>query len=268
MILSDYLENALLDHLLKNTPYTKPSLYFALFTSDPGESGVSGELTIGQLGYTRKQVTNDNTNFPPCSITGAASKSNATAIVFGPCATTSWGTVTHWAVYDAASAGNMLCHGALAESRTVVVGDSPKFSAGSFVITVTNTGGGGLTTLAQRKLLDHVFGGPSYTPPSSVFTGLGTALTGEVMTEWTESTYARQETAFDSASSGMTKNAAAETYTADVADGLNDTITHIGIYDAVNSGNLLAVGPISSPFTVADDDSVTLADEAFTVTFQ
>lgn len=267
MILSDYLENALLDHLLKNTAYTKPALYFGLFTADPGESGVTGELTIGSLGYARKQVTNDNTNFPPCAITGAAIKTNATAIVFGP-ASGSWGTVTHWALYDASTAGNMLCHGALAESRTVVSGDSPKFSAGTLSITATNTGGGGLTALAQRKLLDHVFGGPSYTPPAAVFTGLGTALTGEVMTEWTESTYARQETGFDSASAGMSKNAAQETYTGDVADSLDATITHFGIYDAVTSGNLLAVGPISSPFVAANDDSVTLADEALTVTFQ
>lgn len=268
MILSDYLENKLLDHLLKNTAYTQPALYFALFTADPGESGVTSELTIGANGYTRKLVTNDNTNFPPCAVTGSATKTNATTIIFPTCATAAWGTITHWALYDASTAGNMLAHGALAESRTVAVGDSPKFAIGTLAITAANTSGGGLTEFAKRKLLDHVFGGPAYTPAATIYTGLLIGYTDEAtVEEWADASYARQATAFDSAASGATKNAAQEDYSADVVTAAIE-ITHFAVYDSLTSGNLLAVGPLSSSFTVAADDTVSLADEAFTVTFQ
>lgn len=266
MILSDYLENKLLDHLLRNTAYSKPAtLYFALFTADPGESGVTGEVSGGS--YARAAVTNDNTNFPQCALTGTPAKTNGTTITF-PTASASWGTVTHWAIYDAASGGtNMIAHGALPASRVVSSGDTPKFAIGALSITATNSSGGGLTEFAIRKLLDHTFGGPSYTPAATIYVGLGTALTGETLTEWVESSYARQDTAFDAASGGVTQNTALETFSASVADG-SATLTHYGVWDDVSAGNLLVVGGLSTSRNVAISDAVTAAIGAMTVTFQ
>jgi hypothetical protein len=265
MILSDYLENKLLDHLLKNTAYTKPDLYFALLTAAPSDSGGGTECTGGS--YARKQITNDNTSFPQCAVFGTPKKSNAVAIAF-PTATAAWGTVTHWAVYDASTSGNLLIHGPLASANSVSSGDTPSIAVGQISITATNSGGGGLTTYAIRKLLDHVFGGPSYAPANPIYTGLGIALTGETLTEWADNNYSRQETGFDSASSGVSVNSDAETYNADVTPAGEATLAYFAIFDGVSVGNLLAVGPLSTSRSATTGSSVALSDGAFSVSFQ
>lgn len=261
--LSDYLEDKLLDHLLRNTAYSKPAtLYFALFTSDPGESGVSGEVSGGS--YARASATNDNVRFPACSASGTPTKTNGTIITF-PTATAAWGTITHWAVYDASSGGtNMLAHGALATSRVVASGDTPRLAAGAVSLTMSNAVSGGLTDFAKRKLLDHVFGGPSYTPPATIYTGLGTALSGETLTEWGDSSYTRQATAFDAPSGGACVNTSAEQYSASVADAAV-TLTHFGVWDDSGAGNLLAVGPLGSSRSIVLTDTVDLQDSNLSV---
>lgn len=266
--LSDYLENKLLDHLLRNTAYTQPAtLYFALFTADPGESGVTGELTIGTGAYARAAITNNNVNFPQCAASGTPTKTNGAAIQF-PTATTAWGTVTHWAIYDVASTGtNMLMHGALTTPRYIASGDTPKIAAGALSITISNATSGGLTEYAQRKLLDHVFGGPTYTPAATVYSGLGTSLSGEFISEWTESSYDRKSTTFGAASGGVVSNSGAVTFTTSVLDG-TATLNSFGIWDDPTAGNLLFVGPVSTARTVNNGDTANIAIAGFTATLQ
>jgi hypothetical protein len=264
--LSDYLENALLNHLLRNSAYSQPAtLYFALFTADPGESGVSGEVSGGS--YARAAVTNNNVNFPQCAASGTPTKTNGTTITF-PTATAAWGSVTHWAIYDTNSGGtNMLMHGSLSSTRYVASGDTPKIAAGALSITVTNATSGGLTDFTKRKLLDHVFGGPTYTPAGTVYLGLGTSVSGESITEWDESSYNRQAAAFDAASGGACVNSDAETFTASVLDG-EATLSAFGVWDDATAGNLLVVGPLSTSRTVQIGDTALIPDSGFTVTLQ
>lgn len=266
--LSDYLENKLLDHLVKATAYTPAAtLYVGLFTSDPGESGVTGELTIGTGAYARASVTNNNVNFPQCPATGTPIKTNGTVIQF-PTASANWGTVTHWAIYDAASTGtNMLAHGALAVQRNIVAGDSPKIAVGAFTFQFTNATSGGLTEYAQRKLLDHVFGGPTYTSPATVYVGLSTAISGETLSEWTESSYDRKAIAFSSASAGVSANSGTVTFTTNVVDGAAN-LNSFGIWDDVNTGNLLLAGPVSTARTVQIGDTANFTAGTFNATLQ
>lgn len=265
--LSDYLENKLLDHLLRNTAYSKPAtLYFALFTADPGESGVSGEVSGGS--YARVAVTNDNVRFPQCAGSGTPTKANATIISF-PTATAAWGTATHWAIYDASSGGtNMLAHGALATTRSIVSGDSPRLAVGEVSFTMNNAVAGGLTDFAKRKLLDHVFGGPSYTPPVTIYTGLGTDLTAGVITEYTDPNYARQATAFDAAVAGESLNTAVEAYCAAGVASVTATLTCFGVWDGPPSGNLLAAGDLGTSITVAVTDTVSLPIGSLSISLQ
>jgi hypothetical protein len=254
--LSDYLENELLDHILRNSAYARPAtLYFALFTGDPGESGATGEVSGGS--YARAAVTNNATNFPPCSATGTPVKTNGVAVQF-PTASASWGTVTHWAIYDhATNTTNMLAHGAVSSPNAIASGKTPRFAPGVFSLSATNGANGGMTAFAIRSLLDHVFGGPTYTPAATVYTGLGTALSGETLTEWADSSYARSATAFDAASGGVCLNTAAETFSASVA--VSATLTHYGIWDDAGAGNLLFVGSLATSRVPAIADSVTAA---------
>lgn len=128
---SDYLENTLLDEVFGGTNYAPAAThYFALFTAAPSDSGGGTEVAGGS--YTRKSVTNNTTNYPNAS---GGTKSNGTAVTFVT-STGSWGTITHFAIFDASTSGNMLAWGALAASKTVGSGDTFNIAIGDLTITL------------------------------------------------------------------------------------------------------------------------------------
>lgn len=124
--LSNYLENALCNHVFRNSALTAPAaVYVALYTSDPTDAD-SGTEVSGNA-YARQAVT-----------FGAPSNgviSNTGAVTF-PTATGSWGTITHFGIRDAATVGNLLVYGALTASKTVASGDSIQFAVGQLSITL------------------------------------------------------------------------------------------------------------------------------------
>ena len=127
---SDYLENKLLDHVLGNVAYTAPTtVYVALYTVAPADSGGGTEVSGG--GYARVAVANNSTNWPAAS---GGSKSNGVDITF-PTATADWGTVVAFGIFDASTGGNLLYWATLTTSKSVLNGDTAKFSAGSITIT-------------------------------------------------------------------------------------------------------------------------------------
>lgn len=139
--MSDYLENKLIDHIFRDTAYTKPTtIYVALFTAAPSDSGGGTEVSGGS--YARVQVGPSQTAWTQTQGgTGSASSGtggltdNAADITF-PAPTANWGSITHFGVFDASTGGNLLIHGALTTAKTVNNGDpAPKFTAGDLDIT-------------------------------------------------------------------------------------------------------------------------------------
>jgi hypothetical protein len=132
---SNYLENKVLDHVLTATSYTAPTTrYLALFTNTSGSAAANleaGTLTDEVSGsgtaYTRKAIT-----FAAAS--GGSSASNAT-VTFDT-ATANWGTITHVAVMDASSSGNVLFYGAVTTSKTIETGDTFQVSSGNLTISL------------------------------------------------------------------------------------------------------------------------------------
>ena len=120
---SDYLEDELLDHVFGKGSFAPPTIYVALSTADPLDSG-SGLAEPSGNGYARVQTTGTDWN----AASGGAID-NANAITFNE-ATGSWGTITHFVLMDAASGGNLLVHGALSTSKSISSGDTVKFAAG------------------------------------------------------------------------------------------------------------------------------------------
>ena len=123
--LSDYAENELLDHLLGTGSFTMPSaVYVGLSTASFNDDNSGTELSGNN--YTRKAIT-----------FGAASSgtaSNNAAVEFNA-ATGSWGTVSHFGIFDAASSGNLLIHGALTASKVIASGDILKIAVSDMSIT-------------------------------------------------------------------------------------------------------------------------------------
>lgn len=261
---SNYLENKINDHVLTNTAYSPAAtLYLSLHTGDPGESGTSSEVSGGS--YARVAITNNTTYFPVCASTGTPTKLNGQPIAF-PTSTASWGTITHWALYDASSGGtNMIAHGSFATPRNVASGKTMRVSAGGISITLGSISAGGMTDYLKRKVLDHVFGAVTYTPAATLYVGLGTSLVGESIAEWDDANYTRQACAFDVSSGGITQNAAAESFLTPDAAGTTATITHFGIWDDVTLGNLLYVGSLTSSKVVVLGDTFGLPDGGLSI---
>jgi len=127
---SDYLENELLDHTLKNLAFTSPAaVYVALATASFADdnSGTANEISTTGTAYARQAAT-----FAAAS--GGSASTSAT--ITYPTATANWGTITHFGIYDASTAGNLLYHGALTASKVINNGDTFEIQAGNLTVTL------------------------------------------------------------------------------------------------------------------------------------
>lgn len=122
---SNYLELQVAKWCWGADSVTRPTAwYLALFTSDPADDNSGTEVSGGA--YARKSISLTTTANP---VTGPTVQQVFTA------SGAAWGTVTHWAIFDAVSAGNQLGHGALTASKNVTDGDSITFDIGSLTLT-------------------------------------------------------------------------------------------------------------------------------------
>jgi hypothetical protein len=133
---SQYLENANLNWFRGTTyPAVPGTLYIALFTTAPVNGSDSSAVEVSGTSYVRKSFTPNSTNFAaPSGAAPATSASGANFVFATPGG--SWGTVVGWAIYDAASMGNMLCYGAFS-GVAVGSGDTVEFLSGNLTLSVS-----------------------------------------------------------------------------------------------------------------------------------
>ena len=123
--MSDYLENKLLNHVLRNTAYTSPStVYLGLSTGSFGDDNSGTELSGNN--YSRVSIAFD------AASSGATD--NTSNVEFAA-ASGSWGSVSHYGIFDASSSGNLLIHGAFSAAKTIASGDILRINAGELDIT-------------------------------------------------------------------------------------------------------------------------------------
>ncbi len=123
---SNYLENKVLDHVLRNTSYTSPTtVYVGLFTSDPTDAGSGTEVSGGSYARQALSVT-----------TASGGIVTSSADVTFPQATASWGTISHIGVLDALTSGNLLMHTPLTTAKTIDNGDILKITSGNLTVTL------------------------------------------------------------------------------------------------------------------------------------
>ena len=128
---SDYTENLVLTLLLTNGSATRPTAwYVGLFTAAPSDTGGGTEVT----GNAYARVATGTIGVSGTSPTTAT---NSAAIEFAAASGGNWGTVTHAAIFDASTSGNMLAWAALTTSRTINDGDVFRIPASSLTITLT-----------------------------------------------------------------------------------------------------------------------------------
>lgn len=104
--ISNTFENRMLDWVnFVGTPTRPSGVWVALHTADPGETGsLAAEVTTSGTAYARQSVTFGT------AASGAASNTNT--ITFAV-ATANYGTLSHFSICDASSAGNVIWYGPL-----------------------------------------------------------------------------------------------------------------------------------------------------------
>jgi hypothetical protein len=127
--MSDYLEDALLSHVLDGVSMTSPtSVYVGIHNTDPTDADSGTEVTGGA--YARVTMTGGWT----VSGTTPTEATNTAAIEFPTATDGTWGEATHFGIYDAATTGNLLIHGQLTDPKTIGDGDTFEFAIGNLVV--------------------------------------------------------------------------------------------------------------------------------------
>ena len=143
--MTDYLENKLLDWLIRGQTLTQlTNVYVSLHTASCSDSSTGTEVTGGS--YARVTVAAAMAQWAGTQSAGSTTASTGTggttsnngAITF-PAPTANWGTVTHFGLFDASSGGNQLFCAALTTSKTVNNGDAaPSFAAAALTVQIDN----------------------------------------------------------------------------------------------------------------------------------
>lgn len=124
---SDYLEDAILNYVFRNTGTpTSANVYLSLHTT-PGPSDAGSANEISGNGYARQAITFG------ASASGAIS--NTAAVEF-TASGGDFGTIVAIGIWDAASAGNMIAWDGIT-SATVTDGDTISFPIGDIDISLT-----------------------------------------------------------------------------------------------------------------------------------
>lgn len=125
---SDYLETKVLNHVFGGTSYTAPTtLYVALYTAAPSDSGGGTEVTTSGTAYARQSMA---------FTTSGGTTSNTSAVEYAT-ATADYGTVVAMGIFDASTSGNLLAYGTLTTSKSVSSGDVFRFNASAVDVTLT-----------------------------------------------------------------------------------------------------------------------------------
>lgn len=148
---SNYLENEVLDHILGEGArnFTSPAtLFVALFSNSGGsaatalESGTNDTTSSANWGY--YEINNGSYARQAIDFAAASSGSaSSSSTVTFPQATADYDTagsqgniITHIAVVDGSTGGNVLFYGALGTTKTVTNGDTFQINSGSLTISL------------------------------------------------------------------------------------------------------------------------------------
>jgi hypothetical protein len=124
--ISDYLENALLDHSLGTSAFAHAAqIYCALYTVAPSDAGGGTEVTGN--GYARQAI-----NFGAAA-GGAASNSGQIEFTASG---GNWGTIVAIGLFDAVTDGNLHWHGTLTANKTINDGDTFRIAVGNLDVSL------------------------------------------------------------------------------------------------------------------------------------
>ena len=256
MYASNYFE-ALMLNLMKSQSITAPAkLYLGLFLSNPGDDGSSG-TEISYTGYERQEIT-----FSAPTASGSGLMISNSALISFPQSPTSAGSVTHAAVFDGATGGNMYLYGQLDTALNVQANVSPVFRIGS----VSWLWSGNLSTYYRTAIMNTLRGTncSGFAPYLAFFNGDPNGAGSE----FSGNNYARSAvtmTTPEQQASGTAQSANSADVISPVSTGAWGNFTHIAIMDASSAGNIFAAGALGTSYVINNGYSVTIPAGALQV---
>ena len=138
MSATTYLKNAILNSQFRNDPYAIPTmLYVGLSKTAPNDLGTNcTEPTSAS--YKRLEIASNAVNWEEAT---EGSITNTATLRFNE-AEESWTTqaapITHWAIFDASTGGNMLYYGQLTKSQEIPRGSILEIPENGLTTTIVN----------------------------------------------------------------------------------------------------------------------------------
>lgn len=134
---SNYTEANVINALLRGVTFPLPTkTYVSLHTASPGEAGGNEVTTAAFPAYVRKEAEVGGAIGSGWAAPTDGVTKNAKQLTYPGFDGASPVTVTHFAVYDAATGGNMLCYAALTTARTLQSGDVFVFDINALTVTM------------------------------------------------------------------------------------------------------------------------------------
>lgn len=123
-----------------------------------------------------------------------------------------------------------------------------------------------MSNYLENALVNATLRNTAFTSPTTVYLALYTTdpTDADTGTEVSGGSYARQSITFGAPSNGTSTNSAAIEFPQ--ATGSWGTITHVGIRDALTTGNLLYHTPLDASKTIASGDIFRIASGSLSVT--
>lgn len=131
--MTDVFEKKVLDFIFRNTSMglDGTNVWVGLFTAAPSDSAAGTEVSGGS--YARVAVARTGAGWN--AATGTLALTDNTNAVTFPVATANWGTITHFGIFDASTAGNLMYWANVDTSKVVNTNDTASFAAGAIDIT-------------------------------------------------------------------------------------------------------------------------------------
>ena len=123
-----------------------------------------------------------------------------------------------------------------------------------------------MSNYLENALINATLRNTSYTSPATVYVGLYTSdpTDANTGTEVSGGSYARRAVTFGAPSNGASTNSADVDFAQATANW--GTVTHIGILDALTTGNLLYHTPLNASKTIETGDIFKIATGSLSVT--
>lgn len=135
---STYAGNHILDLLLRGVAFAAPArVWISLHTADPGVTGAAEVLNADWPAYARRDPAQGGAVGGGFAAAVGKATESAQQMLYAAHNGTGPIVITHFGIWDAPAAGNLLVYGSLTAAKTILPTDEVVIRAGELDVTVT-----------------------------------------------------------------------------------------------------------------------------------